>query len=67
MDINLIMQAIGSVGFPIVACIYMAWMHNDSEVRHSEERKEMVDAINRNTTVLELSKERLHISNDKEG
>ena len=26
-----IINAIGSVGFPIVACVYMAWMHHQTE------------------------------------
>lgn len=61
MDVNTIIQAIGSVGFPIVACIYMAYIHNDSEIRHSQERQEMTEAINNNTTVLEIIKDRMHI------
>lgn len=28
MDYNAIMQAIGSVGFPIVACVGLFWMIN---------------------------------------
>lgn len=60
-----IIQAIGSVGFPIVACIYMAYIHNESEIRHSEERKEMTEAVNRNTTVLEIIKDHLNIESDE--
>lgn len=61
MDYNTIIQAIGSVGFPIVACMYMAWLHNDSEVRHSEERANLTKAINDLTIVVTLIKDRLHI------
>ena len=64
MDVNIIMQAIGSVGFPIVACIYMAYIHNESEIRHSKERIEMTEAINNNTKVLEIIKDRLHIEGE---
>ena len=64
MDANAIIQAIGSVGFPIVACIYMAYIHNESEIRHSQERKEMTEAVNRNTTVLEIIKDHLNIGDD---
>lgn len=28
MDINVIISAIGSVGFPIVACCAMFWLYN---------------------------------------
>lgn len=65
MDVNAIMQAIGTVGFPIVACIYMAYIHNESEIRHSQERKEMTEAINRNTLVMEIIKDRLGIGDDE--
>lgn len=65
MDVNAIMQAISTIGFPIVACIYMAYIHNESEIRHSEERQEMTEAINRNTTVLEIIKDRLDIGDDE--
>ena len=64
MDANAIIQAIGSVGFPIVACIYMAYIHNESEIRHSEERREMTEAVNRNTNVLEIIKDHLNIGDD---
>lgn len=48
-----LINAIGSVGFPIVACIYMAWVHNDSEQRHSNERAKMTEAITKMNTMLE--------------
>lgn len=57
MDVTTISQLVGSLGFPIVACCYLAWMHNESETRHSQERKEMTDAITGNTLVLEGLKE----------
>lgn len=65
MDVNAIMQAIGTVGFPIVACIYMAYIHNESEIRHSQERQEMIDAINRNTMVIEIIKDRMNIGSEE--
>ena len=65
MDVTTITQLVGSLGFPIVACCYLAWMHNDSETRHSEERKEMVDAINRNTMVMEIIKDILSADHDR--
>ena len=57
MDVTTISQLVGSLGFPIVACCYLAWMHNESETRHSQERKEMTNAITGNTLVLEGLKE----------
>lgn len=46
-------QLIGSLGFPIVACCYMAWIHNDAEKRHSDERAKMTEALTRMSTLLE--------------
>ncbi|MBO6229298.1 MAG: hypothetical protein J6O50_01925 [Ruminiclostridium sp.] len=48
-----------------MACIYMAYIHNESEIRHSKERQEMTEAINRNTMVMEIIKDRLNIGSDE--
>ena len=50
---NELVQLIGSLGFPIVACIYMAWLHNDAEKRHGDERASMTEAITKMNTMLE--------------
>ena len=36
MDINAILSAIGSLGFPIVACCAMFWMYNNTMSRLQE-------------------------------
>lgn len=51
-----LINAIGSVGFPIVACIYMAYLHNESEKRHSDERNDMTKAITEMNSLLEYIK-----------
>lgn len=55
-----IINAIGSVGFPIVACCYMAWMHQESqenrvkdEQRHSEERTAMTEVLTKMNVTLD--------------
>lgn len=49
MDYNSIVQAIGSVGFPIVACIGLFWMVNTT-------MKELTTAINGlNETIVKLT------------
>lgn len=55
-----IINAIGSVGFPIVACVYMAWMHHQTEEqriadeqRHSDERKGMTEALTKMNVTLD--------------
>lgn len=64
MTFETILSAIGSVGFPIVCCIAMAWFFNrvnenyrndikDLSQSHKEEVKAMTDAINQNTLVIQ--------------
>lgn len=64
MDFNTIIEAIGSVGFPIVACIVIAWFFNkvnenyrqdikELTASHKEEAQSMRDALNNNTLALQ--------------
>lgn len=64
MDANTLITMIGSLGFPIVACIAMGWFFakvNDNyrndikelQTTHREEVKAMTDAINNNTLVIQ--------------
>lgn len=64
MDANTLITMIGSLGFPIVACIAMGWFFarvNDNyrndikelQSTHREEVKAMTEAINNNTLVIQ--------------
>lgn len=64
MDFNLIIAAIGSLGFPIVACIGMAYFFakvnynyrtdiKEMNNNHKEEMDKMTEAINNNTLVIQ--------------
>ncbi len=64
MDIQMILTAIGTVGFPIVACCGMAYFFakvNDNyrndikelNASHKEEVKAMTEAIANNTLVIQ--------------
>lgn len=64
MDANTLITMIGSLGFPIVACIAIGWFFakvNDNyrndikelQSTHREEVKAMTDAINNNTLVIQ--------------
>lgn len=52
MDLNTIAGVIGSLGFPIVACCYMAWSNEKESQRHQDEMMKTVEAINNNTLAL---------------
>lgn len=46
MDINAIISLIGSLGFPIVACIYLAKTGEKQTEAHKEEMDKVSEAIN---------------------
>lgn len=46
MDTNGIIQMIGSLGFPIVACGALFWMLNKQTETHRQETETLKEAIN---------------------
>ena len=56
MDVNGIMQAIGSVGFPIVACMVMFNYLEKERESHKEEIQSVTQALNENTKIIEQLK-----------
>lgn len=75
MDLNIILTMIGSVGFPIVACVCMGWFvkylldENNKQIQsitneHKREMEEVTTALNNNTIVLEKLYERLGGDNE---
>lgn len=52
MDVQTLTQLISSLGFPIVACIYMAVIQQKTQERHSKEVDELRKAVNNNTNVM---------------
>ena len=50
---------IGSLGFPIAACIGCFWMLNKEREEHKAEMQEVSKAINNNTLALNTLTERL--------
>ena len=59
MDVSMITNLIGSLGFPIAACIACWVMLNKEREEHKSEMAAVTDAINNNTKALELLKARL--------
>ena len=64
MDANAIIQMVGSLGFPIVACIAMGWYvkyqtdQNNKEVKemrdeHRKEIEKVTEALNNNTLAIQ--------------
>lgn len=63
MDVNTLIQLIGSLGFPIVACGALFWRMVKSDEQHKEEMNKMSEALNNNTSALVKLTEKL----EKEG
>ena len=54
MDIlTMLMDAIKEVGFPIACVIYLFWQNHEEQKSHKAESSEWIEAINRNTVVME--------------
>ena len=64
MDVNAILQAVGTLGFPIVCAVAMAWYvkyitdRNREDIdklseQHKQEMKEVTTALNNNTLALQ--------------
>lgn len=61
MDATVILQAITTVGFPIVMCLVLMWYVMKSNESHKEETKDFTDALNKNTLVLQKLCDKLDI------
>lgn len=53
MDFSTVLQAISTVGFPIVMCIIFACYIKDLNESHKEETEKFTEALNSNTLVLQ--------------
>ena len=53
MDFNTLLQAITTVGFPIVMCVALLCEIKDMTTKHQEESKIFSDSMNKNTLVLQ--------------
>ena len=53
MDFNTLLQAITTVGFPIVMSVALLYEIKDITTKHQEETKLFSDSMNKNTLVLQ--------------
>ncbi len=76
MDWNILVASIGSLGFPIVACIGMAIFFNKvnenyrSDIKemnssHKQEIDKLTEAVNNNTLVIQKLLDKMEGDNDK--
>ena len=77
MDANVIISMIGSLGFPIVACIFIAIFFSktqdnyradikEMQTLHKQETDKMTEALNNNTMALQRLVDKMEgLDNDK--
>lgn len=66
MDVNVILQAISTVGFPICACGALFWMVNKQDESHKEEINSLRAVLEANTQALTELKDMLkYMKGDK--
>lgn len=59
MDVATISQMIGSLGFPIVMCIYLVYSNNEQDKSHKETENKLVEVINNNNIALQKLTDRI--------
>ena len=65
MDVQAIITAISTVGFPIVMCGALFWYMINQRDAHKEEINKMTDALNNNTLAIQKLLDKLGGSNEK--
>ena len=53
MELDVLLQAIATLGFPIVMCVALLYEIKDMTSKHQEESKIFSDSMNKNTLVLQ--------------
>lgn len=61
MDVNAIIQAITTLGFPIVACGALFWYVNKQEERRKDEVEGLKEALNENSKILTALKDLINL------
>ena len=61
MDINIILQAISTVGFPIVVAAAMFWKMNKQDEDNKVEMEKVTEAVNNNTLVIQKLVDKLNV------
>jgi len=76
MDVNTIITAIGSLGFPIVACCAMAYFFakvnenyrldiKEMNTNHKQEIDKLTEAVNNNTMVIQKLIDKMEDTNNE--
>ena len=61
MEPDAIIQAVSTLGFPIVMCAALLYYLNQERISHKDEMTSLRDALDRNTTIMTELKEMLSV------
>ena len=64
MDANTIIDLVGRLGFPIVACVGMAFFIREIIANHKSEMEKVTEAIQNNTIVIQKLVDKMGADND---
>lgn len=64
MDVTVITQLIGSLGFPIACTCVMFYMWNKEREEHKQECEQLRDAVNNNTLVMQKIIDKLKLDDE---
>lgn len=64
MDFTTILQAISTVGFPIVCCIILMYYIKETTEKHKEETTAFAESLNQNTIVLQKLCDKLDLERE---
>ena len=65
MDFSTIASLISSVGFPIAACVYMAYAQNKSEERYRADIEKLRTTVDNNTQIMIKIYEKLDLEEEE--
>ena len=66
MEVDVLLQAIATLGFPIVMSVALLWEIKDMTTKHQEETKLFSDSMNKNTLVLQKLCDVLGVEREEE-
>ena len=66
MEVDVLLQAIANLGFPIVMCVALLYEIKDMTTKHQEETKLFSDSLNKNTLVLQKLCDVLGVEREEE-
>ena len=66
MELDVLLQAIATLGFPIVMCVALLYEIKDMTTKHQEETKLFSDSMNKNTLVLQKLCDVLGVEREEE-